>query len=44
MDSSQETNDIKKESVVNANEPKAGTVNEKDEKEEKTSNGNHTPV
>ena len=44
MDSSQETNDIKKESVVNANEPKAETVNEKDEKEEKTSNGNHTPV
>jgi len=39
-----ETNDIKKESVVNANEPKAETVNEKDEKEEKTSNGNHTPV
>ena len=27
-----------------ANEPKAETVNEKDEKEEKTSNGNHTPV
>ena len=41
MDSSQETNDIKKESVVNANEPKAETVNEKDEK---NSNGNHTPV
>jgi len=39
-----ETNDIKKESVVNANEPKAETVNEKDEKEEKNSNGNHTPV
>lgn len=39
-----ETNDIKKEPVVNANEPKAETVNEKDEKEEKNSNGNHTPV
>ena len=39
-----ETNDIKKEPVVNANEPKAESVNEKDDKEEKSSNGNHTPV
>jgi len=39
-----ETNDIKKEPVVNPNEPKAESVNEKDDKEEKSSNGNHTPV
>jgi len=36
-----ESNDIKKDPVVNETEPKAETVNEK---EEKNSNGNHTPV
>ena len=38
-----EANDIKKEPVINATEPKSETVNEKTENEEKN-NGNHTPV
>ena len=38
-----ESNDIIKEPVINATEPKTETVNEKNENEEKN-NGNHTPV
>jgi membrane-associated protease RseP (regulator of RpoE activity) len=38
-----EANDIIKEPVINATEPKTETVNEKTEIEEKN-NGNHTPV
>ena len=44
MNTVKEAHDTAKEPIINATETKNETVNEKNENDEKKSNGNHTPV